>query len=350
MSERVAIAMSGGVDSSAAASLLLDEGLDVFGLTAKTWADGSRCCSDEDIRHAGRVCSFLGIPHYVIDLYESFDKYVVEYFVDEYAGGRTPSPCVLCNRYIKFGVLMEKATALGARRMATGHYARLLRDSEGTCHLLKGLDSRKDQTYFLFQLSQTQLDRTLFPLGGMMKPDVRAYLESKDIPVLRDSESQDLCFVAAGEHYKLTEQRRPYARKTGPIVDREGDRLGTHEGVHRFTIGQRRGVGVATGQPAYVTRLDAETNTVVVGDDSELMRSDAEVTDVHWISGDAPQSQLRVSTRIRYNHAGAASLVSPRGDAAARVEFDEPQRAITPGQAAVFYHDDEVIGGGWFAG
>lgn len=347
MKPSVAVAMSGGTDSSAAAALLLDEGHEVFGLTAKMWSSGSRCCSDEDIRQAQRVAAALEIPHYVIDLNEPFSEQIVGYFADEYAAGRTPSPCGLCNPLIKFGLLMEKARRLGTERLATGHYVRIHKDESGICHLCSGRDSNKDQSYFLFGLSQDQLNSSIFPVGGMTKPEVREYIESRSIPLANRGESQELCFVTDGEHYELTEKLRPGVKKRGDILDTAGHKVGEHEGIHRFTIGQRRGLGIALGEPVYVVRLDADTNTVVVGERSEMDRPSANVERVNWISGHQPGSPFSATTLIRYNHAGAASTVTPNEDGSASVVFDEPQFAVAPGQIAAFYSGDELLGGGW---
>ncbi|MDP6524139.1 MAG: tRNA 2-thiouridine(34) synthase MnmA [Kiritimatiellia bacterium] len=343
----VAVAMSGGMDSSAAAALLIDRGHKVFGLTAKMWSSGSRCCSDEDIRQAQRVAAVLEIPHYVIDLHEPFSEQIVGYFADEYVAGRTPSPCGLCNPLIKFGLLMDKARTLGAELLATGHYVRLHKDDSGICHLFSGQDKNKDQSYFLFDLSQEQLSSSIFPVGGMTKREVRDYTEKRGIPLANRGESQELCFVTDGEHYELTEKLRPDVRKRGDILDTGGHKVGEHEGIHRFTVGQRRGLGIALGEPMYVVRLDADTNTVVVGKRSELDMPSATVGRVNWISDRKPASPFPATTLIRYNHAGAASTVTPNEDGSASVVFDEPQFAVAPGQIAAFYRDDELLGGGW---
>jgi tRNA-specific 2-thiouridylase len=344
----MAVAMSGGVDSSAAAALLKEQGHDVFGLTAKTWPEGSRCCSDEDIRDARRVAAAIGIPHYVVDLSEVFDKEVVTYFVAEYIGGRTPSPCVRCNRYVKFGALMDKALALGAEQMATGHYARIRRDDDGRLHLLMGVDSAKDQSYFLFDLSQEQLARSLFPVGGMRKEAVREVVRLSGLPVHDRPESQDLCFVQAGAHHALIERRQPEAQRSGVIRDLDGRELGVHDGIHRFTIGQRRGLGIAAGAPRYVVALDAETHTVTVGDKQAVMHVGARVSGIRWTGGlPVVGGACRVQAKIRYAQEAAAATLDLIADGLADLRFDEPQFAVTPGQVAVFYVGDELIGGGW---
>lgn len=347
MKKTVAIAMSGGIDSSAAAALLLDEGYEVLGVTGEMWSSVSRCCSHEDILQAKKVASFLGIEHHVIDLHEQFGKQIVDYFADEYAAGRTPSPCGLCNPLIKFGLLMEKAHELGVDLHATGHYVRLGRDNSGRCRLFSGCDKSKDQSYFLFGLSQEQLASCLFPVGGMTKQEVRDYIELRGIPVANRGESQELCFVTEGEHYRLTEIMRPEVKKRGDIVDTAGNKVGEHEGIHRFTVGQRKGLGIALGEPVYVVRLEPGTNTVVIGARGEMNSLSATVERINWISGTQPEGPFRATTLIRYNHAGAASTVTPEENGSASVIFDEPQFAVAPGQIAAFYIDDELLGGGW---
>lgn len=347
MKERIAVAMSGGIDSSVAAALLKDEGYDLIGLTARMWAEGSRCCSDEDIRDAQRVADALSMPHYVLDLHEPFESKIVDYFVSEYTSGRTPSPCALCNRYIKFGLLLDRALALGASHLATGHYARLRKDGDGRYHLLKGLDPDKDQSYFLFDLSQDQLSRSLFPLGDMTKRQVQKYAKDRGLPVTRRGESQDLCFVQPGEHYLLVEKRRPNVKLSGRIVDTRGRDVGAHAGIHRFTIGQRRGLGVATGKPVYVVRIDVADNRIVVGSKDDLLTPSAAVGNVRWLTGNPPPGPFKAVTRIRYNHEGGDSSVTPAPGNRVQVAFAKPQVAVTPGQIAVFYVGDELVGGGW---
>ena len=348
--QKIGIAMSGGVDSNAAAALLLDQGAEVVGLTVKMWGGGSRCCSDEDILHAQHVAATLGFPHYVVDFREEFQREIVDYFADEYACGRTPSPCGRCNPLIKFGALMDRAAAMGITRLATGHYARITLDDAGICHMLRGQDETKDQTYFLFALTQQQLQHVLFPLGEMGKDDVRAYCESRGVPGGMRKESQELCFVTSGHHSELTEQLRPEVSRSGWIVDTTGKRLGRHEGIHRYTVGQRKGLGIAVGEPVFVVSLDAEENTVVVGPREALYSATVCVEGVHWISGSAPDEAFAACTKIRYNSEAAASTVAPvSGGHAAEVVFELPQFAVTPGQIAAFYVGDELVGGGWIA-
>jgi len=345
--KRIAIAMSGGVDSSVAALLLKEEGHDVFGVTAKTWPDGSRCCSDEDILGARNMADGIGIPHHIIDLSEPFDSMVVDYFVNEYANGRTPSPCAICNREIKFGLLLEKALQLGASYMATGHYARISRDADGLCHLYTGLDHTKDQSYFLFSLSQHQLRHTLFPLAELTKNEVRTLAAEHDLPAPVNSESQDLCFVLEGEHWMLTEKRCPAVKRPGKIITVEGRIIGEHHGLHHFTIGQRKGLGIATGKRQYVVALDTKQNRVIIGSKEDLLLGEIDVSNVQWISEASSIPHTRLLVKIRYAHTPAPATIKQHADQSVTVTFDTPQSAITPGQAAVFYNDTEVMGGGW---
>lgn len=347
MTETIAVAMSGGVDSSAAAAMLIKQGYKLIGLTARMWPEGSRCCSDDDIESARLVSEFLGFRHHVVDLHEAFERHVVSGFVDEYTKGRTPSPCAQCNRFVKFGALMDQAAALGADRLATGHYARTMTDGAGAWHLLKGVDAKKDQSYFLFCLSQDQLSKSVFPLGGMVKSDVVKFAKAERLPAAERAESQDLCFADFGKHHYLVEQRRPGIVLEGDIVDVAGNKLGRHAGIHRYTVGQRRGLGIAVGKPVYVVRIDAATNTVVVGSEADAMRTNASVGGVSWISCRPPDKTLGVVAKIRYNHAPASCSVTPAGADRVELEFEEPQFAVAPGQIAAFYAGEELLGGGW---
>lgn len=343
----IAAAMSGGIDSAVAAALMVEQGFEVFGVTVKTWVDASRCCSDDDVWAAKRVAAHLGIKHYVIDLGELFEKNVIGHFVSEYAIGRTPTPCVMCNSTIKFGALLEKSLRMGAEAMATGHYARLESDAAGIVRLSKGVDHAKDQSYFLFSLRQEQLKASRFPLGGMKKPEVRAVAARMGLPMADRPESQDICFVPeSGDHFKITESRRPDLVKEGAIVDETGKRLGTHQGVHRFTVGQRKNLGIATGTPMYVKRLDPFKNEVVVALRGDVCDDEMKVRDVRWIGGEAPGQTFNASTKIRYNHKEVPSCVTVQ-ERNVDVKFEQDQFAVTPGQAAVFYRGDQVLGGGW---
>ncbi|MEI6809596.1 MAG: tRNA 2-thiouridine(34) synthase MnmA [bacterium] len=347
MSEMIAVAMSGGVDSSAAAAMLKKQGYGLIGITARMWPEGSRCCSDDDINNARLVCDFLGFPHHVVDLHEAFERDVVDGFVNEYARGRTPSPCALCNRFVKFGALMEAAAGLGAARLATGHYSRITTDLTGLRHLLKGVDKKKDQSYFLFCLSQNQLARAVFPLGEMEKTAVVAFARSEKLPAAERPESQDLCFADFGRHHYLVELRRPGIVLEGDIVDVGGHKLGRHLGIHRYTVGQRRGLGIAVGKPVYVLKIDAATNTVVVGDESAALSKTAVLKGVSWISGRLLDRKLSADVKIRYNHSQVHCEVIPVGDDSLAIEFEKPQFAVAPGQIAALYIGEELVGGGW---
>jgi tRNA-uridine 2-sulfurtransferase len=346
---RIGVGMSGGVDSSVAAALLVEKGFRVIGFTARMWREGSRCCSVEDIAHAAKVADTLGIRHYIIDTVPFFRERVVEPFVDEYARGRTPSPCVRCNQVIKFGALLRDVMELGCTHIATGHYARVERRGE-TWHLLRGNDAAKDQSYFLHRLYQAQLARVVMPLGEWTKPKTVAYAKEKNLPAQQRGESQDLCFIREEEGYvPFVEKYRPDIRRRGAIVDSTGKQLGEHEGIHRFTVGQREGLGIAAGAPVYVKELRPETNEVVVGTRDEVVSRSCILGEVHWIAGSPPPEGTRCSVQLRYRHKGAACGLRVLEGGSVCIDFEEPQFAVTPGQAAVFYTDDEVLGGGWIA-
>jgi tRNA-specific 2-thiouridylase len=352
MSRRVVVGMSGGVDSSVAAALLVEEGFEVVGVTMHLAGNDSRCCSLDDADDARRVADRLGIRFYVANYKDRFREEVMLPFADAYLAGRTPIPCVACNRRFKFHHLLNRARALGADAVATGHYARVEADAEGRApRLLRAVDEDKDQSYFLFDLGPEQLAHVRFPLGRLRKNEVRARARRLGLATAEKPESQEICFVPDGDYARAVEELRPGALPgPGEIVDGEGRVLGRHAGIHHFTVGQRRGLGLGGGGPRYVTTLDAPRNRVVVGGADAVRVSAARVGCVSWTRGVAPADTLRARVRIRHRHPGADARVSLDGSAAAVVRFDQPVAALAPGQAAVFYRGDEVLGGGWIEG
>lgn len=356
---RVVVAMSGGVDSSVAAALMAEAGHEVIGLSMQLYdqratVDGApafgSCCSLDDLHDARRVAHQIGIPHYIVNFEREFKATVVNNFVSEYAAGRTPIPCVHCNADLKFATLAERAAGLDAAAVATGHYARVLFDEDlGRYRLLRGVDGGKDQSYFLFTLTQDQLAHALFPVGHLSKPEVRAYAERLGLSVADKPDSHEICFVPDGNTAKFVERQLAAAPPSGEIVDSDGQVLGEHGGLHHFTVGQRKGLGLSTGKPMYVLKLVPAEQQVVVGAREELGGLTLDATGVNWIAGAAPDGPTRVTARIRHRHQDAPATVESTGAGTAHLVFDDPQTAITPGQAVVFYQGEDVVGGGWIA-
>jgi tRNA-specific 2-thiouridylase len=364
----IAVAMSGGVDSSTVAAMLRAEGHNVVGLTMQLWNQRrlaghegmpesvqGRCCSLDDVYDARRVAETIGIPYYVVNHEERFERDVVRPFVEQYLSGRTPIPCSLCNNHLKFDQLLIVAQQIGADALATGHYARVEFDDQlGRWLLKRPTDRSKDQTYFLFGLTQAQLSRTLFPLGGMMKPEVRQLAEQHGLALAQKPDSQEICFVPGGDYKKfldayLAEQGESLPDTAGELVTSDGEIVGEHGGIHNFTVGQRKGLGIATGSPLYVIQIKGDTRQVVVGDQDELYSRTLRVHRTNLISVEELREPMRVTVKIRHRHEGAAAVIEKSGEDEIQVIFDQPQRAVTPGQAAVFYADDVVVGGGWIA-
>ncbi len=361
--------MSGGVDSSATAALLIEQGYDVIGITLKLWPQDcvnraeDKCCGPQAVTDARSVCDKLDIPYYLIDEAAEFQKHVIQYFADEYKAGRTPNPCVMCNQNLKFGRLIDRANQLGADFIATGHFARIERPltpalspsdgervakpGEGRYLLKRGRDLRKDQSYFLFSLRQDQLARAIFPLGEKTKSDTREVARHCNLKTADKEESMEICFVPDNNYGGFLQSANLVQKNRGDIVDLHGHVLGQHDGIAFYTIGQRKGLGITTSKPVYVVELDAENNRVVIGDDSALDRDEFFADRCNWHPFDKLTEPIEVTAKIRYNHPGTAATVTPLENNRVKVKLHTPQRAITPGQAAVFYQDDLVVGGGW---
>jgi len=344
--ERVAIAMSGGVDSSVAAALLKEQGHDVIGIMMRLWAEEeNRCCASQAVEDARQVASQLNIPFHLVDYEQEFRSCVVDYFVQEYSRGRTPNPCLACNRHIRFGALLRHVRQMGAARLATGHYAQVEHRGDGF-RLRMGADGNKDQSYVLYMLGQEELAQVMFPVGAYTKPQVRAMAHQRGLPVASRDESMELCFVADDDYRRFLRQHAPQAIQPGPILDTQDREIGQHQGLPFYTVGQRKGMGIAADQALYVMRLDLERNALIVGPAQELGRTELIANGVHYVSGQPPRDPVRIRAKIRYKAHLAEATWTPLDGDQAHVEFDAPLRDITPGQAVVAYQGDEVVSGG----
>ena len=353
---RVVVAMSGGVDSSVAAALLKQQGYDVTGMMMRLWSEPgrdadaplNRCCTPDQMADARRVAQQLDIPFYVVDVQDYFRRTIVQFFIDEHEQGRTPNPCIECNRQIRFSYLLDRARALGADYLATGHYARV-RHENGAYRLLKAVDSSKDQSYVLHVLGQEELAQVLFPLGEYVKDDVRAIAAQLRLPVAQKKESMDLCFLGDGDYRRFLREHASRATGSGPIIGQDGVVLGEHDGLAYYTIGQRKGLGISASEPLYVLYKDTVRNALVVGSRQQLGQTELLVRDVNWVAGQPPHTSFRASVKIRYKATGAAATVHPLPDGQARVHFDDFVTGATPGQGAVFFDGDVCVGGGLIA-
>lgn len=342
--------MSGGVDSSVAAALLLEQGYEVIGLMLRLWAEAggsaNRCCTPDAVADARRVADKLGIPFYVRDYKETFKQTVVDFFIEGYAQGVTPNPCVVCNRDIRFDKLLKEALSLGGDYLATGHYAWVQRGEDGAFRLLKGIDPGKDQSYILYTLTQERLARVMFPLGRHTKAEIRQIAEAKGLPVFNRPDSQDLCFLGQGDYRAFLQRRAPEVVQPGPIVTTSGKVLGQHQGLAFYTIGQRKGLGIAAPEPFYVLHLDSTTNSLIVGGVEELGQSELTAGQVSYISGQPPVGPVRITAKIRYKAREVEATLTPLPEARAHLAFTAPLRDITPGQSVVFFEGERLLGGG----
>ncbi|MEF8787506.1 MAG: tRNA 2-thiouridine(34) synthase MnmA [Planctomycetota bacterium] len=351
-SEHVVVGMSGGVDSSVAAALLHERGYQVTGIALRFTGEGEdaptheTCCSTHDLQDARRVAVSLGIPFHVVEAEDAFEDRVIDYFCRAYADGRTPNPCVACNRGVKFAKLVELARMVGADRVGTGHYARVAHSGGGRHVLKRGADREKDESYFLYRLTDRQLAMSLFPLGEQGKERTREMARERGLPVSEKSSTQDICFVGDRDYRDFLEERHPACREPGPIVDRSGRELGQHSGIVDYTVGQRKGLGIAAPEPLYVLRLEPEANRVVVGTPEELRCRRVQVRDVNWAGRQPPEEPLRAAVKMRYREEERPATVRPRPEGGVEIELDEPRPAPAPGQSAVFYDGDIVLGGG----
>lgn len=344
--------MSGGVDSSVAAALLAEQGRDVIGLSMQLYDQSGEqtfgsCCTLDDLHDARRVADAIGIPHYILNFERQFQDTVISNFVREYAAGRTPLPCAHCNSDLKFATLLDRARGLGAEQVATGHYARVEQSASGRWLLKRSADPAKDQSYFLASLTQAQLARAAFPVGDLEKSEVRAQARRLGLKVAEKPDSQEICFVPDGDYASFVAERAPAVAHAGAIVDQRGDVLGSHGGVHRFTVGQRKGLGVSSPAPLYVLKIEAESGKVTVGSRDALDRTTLTASGVNWVATEAPSDWVPIAAQIRHRHHPAPGRVRAIDHDRAECVFDEPQPAITPGQAVVFYDNDVVVGGGW---